>query len=205
MLRDVTYTFWSQNYVQDCAVRPFAVAAVHRKVIWPVIMATGRRSKRSKVKGHVGTAIQHSYLGRNKAAPWPRRCAPWSGFAWSVPNPHAGSTEMFATHIRNNKQNILAVLICWSRCNVLRNPPEHLDDHFPEEAADLIRYKTSPSCEQQNETNGEWQLLFGYFDKGTWAFLSVATPPFTYMHTVRPGEAPLCRTPHHRHAKQWHG
>ena len=43
-------------------------------------MATGRRSKRSKVKGHVGTAIQHSYLCRNQAAPWPRRCAPRSGF-----------------------------------------------------------------------------------------------------------------------------
>ena len=31
-----------------------AVAAGRRKVIRPVIMATGRRSKRSKVKGHVG-------------------------------------------------------------------------------------------------------------------------------------------------------
>ena len=72
MLRDVTYTFWSENRVQDCAVRPVAVAAGRRKVIWPVNMATGRRLKRSKVKGHVGTAIQHSYLGRNQAAPWPR-------------------------------------------------------------------------------------------------------------------------------------
>ena len=66
------------------------MAAGRRKVIRPVIMATGRRSKRSKVKGHVGTAIQHSYLGRNQAAPWPRRCAPRSGFAWSGPHPHAG-------------------------------------------------------------------------------------------------------------------
>ena len=90
MLRDVTYTFWSENHVQDCAVRPVAMAAGRRKVIRPVIMATGRRSKRSKVKGHVGTAIQHSYLGRNQAAPWPQRCAPRSGFAWSGPHPHAG-------------------------------------------------------------------------------------------------------------------
>ena len=51
MLRDVTYTFWSENRVQDCAVRPVAVAAGRRKVIRPIIMATGRRSKRSKVKG----------------------------------------------------------------------------------------------------------------------------------------------------------
>ena len=68
MLRDITYTFWSENRVQDCAVRPVAVAVGRRKLIRPVIMATGRRSKRSKVKGHVGTAIQHSYLGRNQAA-----------------------------------------------------------------------------------------------------------------------------------------
>ena len=90
MLRDVTYTFWSENRVQDCAVWPVAVAAHRRKVIRPVIMATGRRSKRSKVKGHVGTAIQHSCLGRNQAAPWPWRCAPRPGFAWSGPHPHAG-------------------------------------------------------------------------------------------------------------------
>ena len=81
VLRDITYSFWSENRVQDCAVRPVAMAAGLRQVIRPVIMATGRRSKRSKVKGHVGTAIQHSYLGRNQAAPWPRRCAPRSGFA----------------------------------------------------------------------------------------------------------------------------
>ena len=90
MLRDVTYTFWSENRVQDCAVRPVAVAAGRRKVIRPVIMAMGQRSKRSKVKGHVGTAIQQSYLGRNQAALWPRRCAPRSGFPWSGPHPHAG-------------------------------------------------------------------------------------------------------------------
>ena len=90
MLCDVAYTFWSENRLQNCAVRLIAVAAGCRKVIRPVIMAAGRRSKRSKVKGHVGTAIQHSYLGRNQAAPWPRRCAPQSGFAWSGPHPHAG-------------------------------------------------------------------------------------------------------------------
>ena len=90
MLRDVTYTFWSENRVQDCAVRPVAMTVGHRKVIWPVIMATGRRTKRSKVKGHVGTAIQHSYLGRNQAASWPWRCAPRSGFTRSGPHPHAG-------------------------------------------------------------------------------------------------------------------
>ena len=40
------------------------MAAGRRKVIRPIIsMATGRRTKRSKVKWHVGTAIQHSYLG----------------------------------------------------------------------------------------------------------------------------------------------
>ena len=54
--------------MQDCAVRPVAVAAGRRKVIRPIIMATGRRSKRSKVKGHVGTAIRNSYLGWNQAA-----------------------------------------------------------------------------------------------------------------------------------------
>ena len=36
--------------MQDCAVRPVAVAAGSRRVIRPVIMTTGRRSKRSKVK-----------------------------------------------------------------------------------------------------------------------------------------------------------
>ena len=44
MLRDVTYTFWSENRVQDCAARPVAMAAGRRKVIRPVIMTTGRRS-----------------------------------------------------------------------------------------------------------------------------------------------------------------
>ena len=69
MLRDVTYTFGSENRVQDCAVRPVAVAAGLRKVIRPVIMATGGRSKRSKVKGHVGTAIQHSYWAGTRLHP----------------------------------------------------------------------------------------------------------------------------------------
>ena len=46
--------------MKNCAVRPVAVAAGRRKVIRPVIMAMDRRSERSKVKGHVGTAIQHS-------------------------------------------------------------------------------------------------------------------------------------------------
>ena len=50
MLRDIMYTFSSENREQDCAVRPIAVAAVRTKVIWPVIMATGRRSKGSKGK-----------------------------------------------------------------------------------------------------------------------------------------------------------
>ena len=67
MLRDVTFTF-AEDRVQDRAVRPVAVAAGCRKVIRPVIMATGLGSKRSKVKGHVGTAIQHLYLGWNQAA-----------------------------------------------------------------------------------------------------------------------------------------
>ena len=113
MLRDVTYTFWSENGVQDCAVRPVAVAAGRRKVIRPVIMATGRRSKRSKVKGHVGTAIQHSYLGRNQAAPWPRRCAPRSGFAWSGPHPHAGLL------INYGRQFLFTVCKChWAQCPI---------------------------------------------------------------------------------------
>ena len=67
------------------------LAAGRKKVRQLVIMATSRRSLRSTVKGHVGTAIQHSYLARNQAASWPQRCAPRSGFARSAgPHPHAG-------------------------------------------------------------------------------------------------------------------
>ena len=36
MLRDVTYTFWLENRVQDCAVRPVAVAVGRRKWYGPL-------------------------------------------------------------------------------------------------------------------------------------------------------------------------
>ena len=109
MLRDVTYIHFDRRIA--CRIVQYGllpVAAGRRKVIQPVIMATGCRSNRSKVKGHVGTAIQHSYLGRNQTASWPRRCVPWSGFARSGPHPHAGLLIYLARRFNAQRHHQLA-------------------------------------------------------------------------------------------------
>ena len=56
-----------------------AVGVGDIKVIQPVIMATGHRKRTKGMWKPWG--IQHSNLGWNQAAPWPRRSVPRSGFA----------------------------------------------------------------------------------------------------------------------------
>ena len=90
MLCDVTYTFWSENQVQECAVRLVAMAVAPRRVIRPLSwqQPVDRRGLRWKGMWEQQSSI--CIWARNQAASWPRRCAPRSEFDQSGPHPHAG-------------------------------------------------------------------------------------------------------------------
>ena len=102
MLRDVTYYFDRKIAGKIVQSGPLPWQRAVEKWYDPLSWQQAEDRRGQKVKEHVGTAIQHSYLGRNQAAPWPRRCALRSGFAWFGPHPHVGLLIYHMSHVCNH-------------------------------------------------------------------------------------------------------
>ena len=123
-----------------------------------------------------------------------------------------------ATHIGKYKQNILAVLFCRSHCKcawksqfVIKSSSCH------QPWCSFCRRGCQP---QQVETKGftstaKWHFRWTATSVRLFWEMNMNVPfcqlaatdwvtPFSHIHTLRRGEGPYARTPHHRFAKQLH-